>query len=74
MGAVTYRIKDPTVGLIQVETHETTVTIPAGSVVKADQLPSEPAQVICVEWQGRRVKMFARDLRTRAEQIPSQAA
>ena len=69
-----YRIKDPTIGIAYVDGHDAVVTVPAGSIVTTQQTAPDATQKLTVDWQGRRVMMFVRDLRTRAEVIPYRAA
>ena len=50
------------------------LTVPAGSVVTVERTGAEGAGMLDVIWNNRRIMMFAQDLRTRGELIPSQAA
>jgi hypothetical protein len=73
MPAHSYRIKDPTLGIVDIDGRSSMLTVPVGSIVTVEHTAAEsPLQR--VEWDGRTMMMFTRDLRTRAELISFQAA
>jgi len=69
MRTIQFRISTPTVGIDRPGSGATLLHIPAGSAVKViGELPNADS-LVAVEWNGRKVLMFARDLRDRAEPI-----
>jgi hypothetical protein len=62
-----FRIRTPTVAI---EQHSRLSKIPANATVTVLGEPSDGTSVIDVEWEGRVVRMFTRDLRERCEPIP----
>ena len=66
-----FKIKSPTVGLERPEQHTHLLHIPAGSSVKVVSEPSGADRVVSVDWNGRAIVMFARDLVERGEPIPT---
>ncbi len=69
-----YRMKDPTLAVVDTNGNRTMITIPAGSVVVVESETANSMQMVDVECEGRRALMFAQDLRTRGEILNYQAA
>jgi len=62
-----YRLKTPTLAIMDHDGHRLPVTIPVGGVVLVVAgLPHED-RLVDVEWEGKRLLMFAVDLRDRGE-------
>jgi len=66
-----YRINSPTIALFLEEGHHIARTVPVGSIITVDSGPADiPGdRLVDVTWNGRKVQMFAQDLRTRGEKI-----
>jgi len=69
-----YRIKDPTLAVVESDGKKTMVTVPAGSIVTLEDQTIGATQMVDVQWNGSRVLMFAQDLRVRGEALPCTAA
>lgn len=61
-----YRVSSPTLALLEEEGRHVARTVPAGAVVEVDGI-FENNRLVEVLWDGKRVMMFAQDLRSRAE-------
>jgi hypothetical protein len=62
-----FRITDPTLAILAQDGRDTPVTVPAGSIIVADQAALTGNHLIDVLWNGQHILMFSLDLRTRAE-------
>jgi hypothetical protein len=69
-----YRMKDPTLAVVDTDGKRIMVTIPAGSLVVAEDQQLNQFQMVAVECEGARVLMFAQDLQSRGEIVNSRAA
>jgi hypothetical protein len=61
-----YRFSSPTLALLEEGGRHVARTVPAGAVVEVDGA-FEKEKLVEVLWDGKRVMMFAQDLRSRAE-------
>jgi hypothetical protein len=61
-----YRFNSPTLALLEEEGRHVARTVPAGAVVEVDGT-FERDKLVEVLWDGKRVMMFAQDLKSRAE-------
>ena len=59
----------PTLAIVQIDGHHTTMYVPTGDVVMVTNGPLNGARLVDVEWKGRTAMMFASDLRERAELV-----
>ena len=62
-----YRLKTPTLALLEEEGRHVAHTVPSGAIVVLDRAPTDGEKLVEVVWDGRRVMMFAQDLRSRGE-------
>jgi len=65
-----YRIKNPTVALVEEDGRHVAHMVPAGSIITTDGAAFDGEKLINVVWDGKTVMMFAQDLRSRAEPAP----
>jgi hypothetical protein len=61
------RINQPTIALFFEEGRHIAHTIPAGSIISAETVEGE--SLIEVQWEEKTVMMFARDVRSRGEEV-----
>ena len=61
-----YRLKTPTLAILDQDGHKLPLTIPLGAEVRVVE-PIYENKLLDVEWEGKRVLMFALDLRERGE-------
>jgi hypothetical protein len=66
MPLVRYRLKTPTLALLEDDGRHVARTVPAGAVVVANGA-SDDDKLIEVQWDGQKLMMFVQDLRSRAE-------
>jgi len=67
----TFRIKTPTIALFLVkEGHPEAHTVPVGAIIAAEGIEGD--KLIEVTWDGRKIMMFAQDIRSRAEKVLEQ--
>jgi hypothetical protein len=62
-----YRITHPTIALFEEDGRHVANTLPAGAVVEINGDSFDGDKLLEVVWDGKRVMMFAQDLRKRAE-------
>jgi len=55
--------------LFEEEDRHVANTIPAGSIVEVEPGTFDGNKLVYVSWAGRRVMMFAQDLRNRGEKV-----
>ena len=67
MPLVRYRITQPTIALFEQDGGHVADTVPAGVIVEIHSDSFEADKLVEVVWDGKRVMMFAQDLRKRAE-------
>jgi hypothetical protein len=67
MALVRYRVTQPTIALFEEDGRHVANTIPAGVVVEINGDSFNGDKLMEVVWEGKRVMMFAQDLRKRAE-------
>jgi hypothetical protein len=63
-----YRFNSPTLALLEEAGRHVARTVPAGAVVEVGGA-FERDKLVEVQWDGKRVMIFAQDLRNRAELI-----
>lgn len=64
-----YRVKTPTMAIFSVDGHRTTVMVPSGDVVLANQLHLDGDVLIEVRWNEKNYLMFTQDLRDRSDPV-----
>ena len=74
MHAISYRIKDPTLAVVEKSGSKVMITVPAGAIVTAENYTVDAMEMVEVVWDKRHILMFALDLRTRGEAVNYQAA
>ena len=62
-----YRLKTPTLALVEEEGRHVAHTVPGGAIVVLDRKAGDGEKLVEVVWDGKRVMMFAQDLRSRGE-------
>jgi hypothetical protein len=62
-----YRIKTPTIALVDEDSRQVARAVPAGTIVTLDFL--EEKKLVEVIWNDQKAMMFAQDLRTRGEKV-----
>jgi hypothetical protein len=68
-----YRITHPTIALFEEDGRHVANTLPAGAVIEINSDSFHGDKLMEVVWEGKRVMMFAQDLRKRAEAAKSGA-
>lgn len=66
MPFVRYRLKTPTLALLQDEGRQVARTVPAGAIVEIDGTPNDD-KLVKVLWDGQKLMMFVQDLQSKAE-------
>jgi hypothetical protein len=61
-----YRLKNPTLALLEEDGRHVAHTVPTGAIVAVDG-NFDGDKLVAVQWDGKKVMMFAQDLRSRAE-------
>jgi hypothetical protein len=61
-----YRLTEPTMALVAVDGHHTSIVVPLGSVIDLDGKVFNGERLMEVLWDGRQVLMFTEDLKTSA--------
>ena len=69
-----YRLRTTTLGVFQKPTRPVAISIPAGTILKVPDGFANAAGFVEVEWDGKRVQIFAVDLRERGELIKTRSA
>jgi hypothetical protein len=64
-----YRLNTPTLAIMVHDGQHSSVTVPAGDVVKVTSGPLDENRLVEVEWKGKVLLMFAIDLRERGEPV-----
>jgi hypothetical protein len=62
-----YRLKTPTLAVLWQDSHRLPMTIPQGGIVRVIGPTYEDRQLVDVEWEGKKLLMFAVDLRGRGD-------
>jgi ribosomal protein L25 (general stress protein Ctc) len=62
-----YKLRTTTVAVHQEATRSVAISIPAGTVLKVFDSSANSSGLVDVEWDGKRVQVFAVDLRDRGE-------
>lgn len=68
MSVERYRIKEPTIAMSPDGAKGAAITVSAGSVVEVET-SLDGDKLVNVNWEGKVVKMFTQDLRSRAEPL-----
>ena len=63
------RITEPTLALIREGGRYVAHMVPAGAFITFDGSPADGDNLVEVTWDDKRVRMFAEDLRSRAERV-----
>jgi hypothetical protein len=61
-----YRITSPTIGVFQEKGRDVAGLVPEGAIIYFSEEASVGEKLIDVVWDGQTVRMFPRDLRSRA--------
>jgi hypothetical protein len=64
-----FRIKTPTLAIVEVDGQKTTMYAQTGEIVTVVNGPLDGLRLVDVEWNGRAAMMFTIDLRERAALI-----
>jgi hypothetical protein len=64
-----FRIKTPTLAIVEVDGQKTTMYVQTGEIVTVVNGPLDGMRLVDVEWKGRAAMMFTIDLRERAALI-----
>ena len=64
-----YRIKHPTIALFHEDGRHIAHTVPAGAFITVDSAAFNGNRLVDVTWDNKKVLMFARDVRSRAERV-----
>jgi hypothetical protein len=62
-----FRIKTPTLAIVEINGQKTTMYVQTGELVAVANGPLDGTRLVDVEWNGREAMMFTIDLRERAE-------
>jgi len=68
MKLVKYRINSPTMALFSEDGQKAAGIVPGGSVVVIDEDLFQENKLVEVLWDGKKVFMFAQDVRSRGEE------
>jgi hypothetical protein len=69
MKLVKYRINSPTLALFGEDGYKAPGTVPGGSIVVIDEDSFKENKLVEVLWDGKKVMMFAQDVRARGEEV-----
>ena len=72
MGTVTYSLNVPTIAVTIPQ--RKALIVPAGAILRFDELPPHYTGFVRVMWENQTVEMFACDLRERCEKMVVAAA
>jgi hypothetical protein len=64
-----YRLNTPTLAILSLDGHRIPVTIPSGGIVLVTSSTYEDRQLVDIEWEGKKLLIFAVDLRDRGELV-----
>jgi len=68
-----FRIKTPTLAIVEVDGQKTTMYVQTGEIVTVVNGPLDGMRLVDVDWNGRTAMMFTTDLRERADLIQETA-
>jgi hypothetical protein len=68
-----YRLRTPTLAIMEHDGHRLPVTVPLGGVVQVIAGPVHGERLVDVEWEGKPLLMFAVDLHARGELVEGAA-
>jgi hypothetical protein len=66
-----YRLNIPTLAILSKDGQRVPMTIPYGGIVRVIGSTYDDRQLVDVEWEGKKLLMFAVDLRERGEMVES---
>jgi len=69
-----FRIKTPTLAIVEVNGQKTTMYVQTGEIITVVNGPLDGLRLVDVEWNGGEAMMFTIDLRERAELINETSA
>ena len=72
--SILYRLTTQTVAVPLDVSHPVALFIPPGSLLRARLTQEDDEALVEVEWEGRRIQMFAVDLRERGEMVEGRGA
>jgi hypothetical protein len=64
-----YRLTTPTLAIWSRDGHRIPMTIPNGGIVRVTGATYDDRQLVDIEWEGKKLLMFAVDLRDRGELV-----
>jgi hypothetical protein len=64
-----YRITNPTIAVFLEDGRHVAHMVPGGAVVTIDTAALDGDRLVDVTWEGKKVMMFAQDLRSRAVSV-----
>jgi hypothetical protein len=64
-----YRIKTPTLAILEQDGQKLPLTIPLHARIRLLDGPLDGNRLVDVEWEGKRVMMFTTDIRERGELV-----
>ena len=64
-----YRIRTPTLAIMDHDGHKIPIMVPVGSEITVVDGPLDGNRLLDVEWAGKTVMMFTTDIRERGEQL-----
>jgi hypothetical protein len=64
-----FRLTNPTLALVQEDGRHVAHTVPTGTIIVVDSTAFNDEKLVNVTWGGKKVMMFAEDLRARAERV-----
>ena len=67
-----YKLRSEILGIVLEANPRTTVTIPGNAIVTILAEPVDGKRMVDVDWNGKTVMIFARDLRERADRVTRQ--
>ena len=69
-----YRIKSPTLAILEQASQKLPLTIPLNATIRVLNGPLDGNKLVDVEWEGKTVMMFTTDIRERGELIDGDGA
>jgi len=64
-----YRLKIPTLAIIQLNGQNCPTTVPSGAVIKVINRPLNGNRLVNITWEGKAITMFASDIRERGVKL-----
>ena len=69
MAGMRYRLNTPTLAILSEHGQRIPITIPQGGIVRVVGPTYDDRQLVDIEWEGKKLLMFAVDLRERGELV-----